>query len=68
MNRYHRSYRCSYHPTDRAGFASISETGILPFVQLRAADAEQAQRLAHHLTGCAISDVQRLDQTSSRSA
>ncbi len=63
-----RSYRCSYHPADRAGFATISETGVLPFVQLRAPDAEEAQRLAHHLTGCAISEVQRLEQPSSRCA
>lgn len=68
MSTSHRSYRCSYHPTDSAGFASISETGVLPFVQLRAAGAEEAQRLAHHITGCAISDVQRLDQSSARCA
>jgi hypothetical protein len=33
---------------------------------LRASGAEEAQRLAHHITGCAVSDVQRLDQTSVR--
>jgi len=58
----------SYHPVDRAGFAASSETGVLPFVQLRASDAEEAQRLAHHITGCAVSDVQRLDQSPARRA
>jgi hypothetical protein len=68
MSTSRRSYRCTYHPTDSAGFASISDTGVLPFVQLRASDAEEAQRLAHHITGCAVSEVQRLDQTSARCA
>lgn len=68
MNASHSSYRCTYHPADRAGFESISETGVLPFVQLRASGAEEAQRLAHLITGCAVSDVLRLEQTSTRCA
>lgn len=56
-----RSYRCHYTPTDRDGFPVPCETGVLPFVQLRAAGAEQAQRAAHAVTGCPIAEVQRLE-------
>lgn len=58
-----RSYRCSYHPLEGA-FAALCESGVLPFVQVQAKNAEEAQRLAHHITGCAISDIQRLDQSA----
>ena len=54
-----RSYRCGT-PIDqdrlpvpsRAAFARSSDQG---------ADAEQAQRTAHAVTGCPIAEVQRLD-------
>lgn len=62
-----RSYRCNYHPLVGA-FAALCDSGILPFVQVQARNAEEAQRLAHHITGCAISDVQRLDQPTARCA
>jgi hypothetical protein len=57
-----RRYRCTYHPKDRDGFPAAAETGVLPFVQLHAANAEEAQRQAHHLTGCSVSSVERLDE------
>jgi hypothetical protein len=56
-----RSYRCHYTPVDLARFPVPSESGVLPFIQIKAADAEQAQRAAHALTGCPIAEVQRLD-------
>lgn len=61
MQTSERSYRCHYTPTDRDGYPVPSESGVLPFVQLQANDAEQAQRLARALTGCPISEVQRLE-------
>lgn len=59
-----RSYRCSYSPIDRDGFPAPTDTGVLPFVQLQATDAEQAQRAAHALTGCPIAEVQRLEEAA----
>lgn len=61
MQTSERSYRCSYTSIDRNGFPVPAETGVLPFVQLRADGAEQAQHLAHALTGCPIDEVQRLE-------
>lgn len=61
MQTSERSYRCSYNPLDRDGFPVPADTGVLPFVQVQADDAEQAQRAAHALTGCPISEVQRLE-------
>lgn len=60
-----RSYRCSYNPIDRDGFPVPTDTGVLPYVHVKADNAEQAQRAAHALTGCPISEVQRLDPTDS---
>ena len=64
MQTSERSYRCHYTPTDRDGFPVPTETGILPFVQVQAAGAEAAQRAAHSVTGCPISEVQRLEEVS----
>lgn len=64
MQTSERSYRCHYTPTDRDGFPVPTETGILPFVQVQAAGAEAAQRAAHAVTGCPISEVQRLEEVS----
>lgn len=55
------SYRCTYHPNDPSGYPLPAETGVLPFVQVRAPNAEAAQRAAHHVTGCAIASVERLE-------
>jgi hypothetical protein len=56
-----RSYRCSYHPTDGNGYPVAAETGVLPFVQVVANDAEDAQRKAHHVTGCPIVAADRVE-------
>lgn len=56
-----RSYRCSYHPKDRGGFPVQADSGVLPFIQLKAANAEDAQRKAHAVTGCAVASVERLE-------
>lgn len=56
-----RSYRCAYHPKDRYGAPVPCDTGVLPFVQLKAPSAEQAQRSAQAVTGCAIVNVERLE-------
>lgn len=56
-----RSYRCSYHPKDPQGFPTPADTGVLPFVQVKASTAEDAQRKAHAVTGCAISHVERIE-------
>jgi hypothetical protein len=59
--RSSHSYRCHYHPQDRDGWPLPNESGVLPFLQLKASSAEDAQRKAHHATGCAIAEVQRLE-------
>jgi hypothetical protein len=56
-----RTYRCSYHPKTLGGHPIVSDSGVLPFVQLKAAGAAQAAELAHSVTGCAIDDVARLE-------
>jgi hypothetical protein len=56
-----RSYRCTYTPLDRDGFPVACDTGVLPFVQVKAATAEDAQRAAHALVGSPITEVQRLE-------
>ena len=55
------SYRCSYHPKDGFGAPLVSETGLLPFVQLKAPNADLAQRMAHAVTGCAVSEATRVE-------
>lgn len=54
-----RSYRAYYWPAELP-----AETGVLPFVQLRAATAEKAQVAAHHVTGRPIDRVERLEEVS----
>ena len=56
-----RSYRCAYHPKDAWGNPLPSDTGVLPTVQLKAADAEHAQRAAQVVTGCSIASVERIE-------
>ena len=56
-----RSYRCAYHPVDGFGTPVSADTGVLPFVQIKAADAEDAQRKAHHVTGCPIDNVAHIE-------
>lgn len=56
-----RSYRCAYHPRDAYGGTQLSESGVLPVVQVKAASAEHAQRAASAITGCAIESVERVE-------
>ncbi|MDD2728199.1 hypothetical protein [Malikia sp.] len=56
-----RSYRCAYHPRDAYGNPQLSESGVLPVVQLKAASAEHALRAAAAITGCAIESVERVE-------
>jgi len=54
-----RRYRCYLshgHPAD---------TGVLPFVQLRAVSAAIAARLAHAVTGACVVEVVRLEEVAS---
>lgn len=61
-----RSYRCHYTPKDRDGWPVPSDTGVLPFVQVQATDAEAAQRAAYALTGCSINSVERIEPRDPR--
>jgi hypothetical protein len=56
-----RSYRCHYTPLDRNGFPVPSDSGLLPFLQVKASNAEHAHRVAFGKIGCPISHVERLD-------
>ena len=56
-----RSYRCTYHPRDAHGGTQLSETDVLPIVQVKAASAEHAMRAAAAITGCAVESVERLE-------
>lgn len=56
-----RPYRAYYSPLDQYRTPIVSESGVLPFVQLQAANAESAQRAAHAVTGCPIERVERIE-------
>jgi hypothetical protein len=56
-----RSYRCHYTPLDRDGFPVPSDSGLLPFVQVKATNAEHALRAAFATIRCPISHVERLE-------
>lgn len=58
-----RSYRCAYTPLDLNRVPLASDTGVLPTLQVRARNAEEAQRLAFATIGCPIVMVERLDST-----
>lgn len=58
-----RSYRCTFTPVDRFGAPMVTESGVLPWLQLQAADAEQAARLAHASVGAPIVQVERIEPT-----
>ena len=57
-----RSYRCYFTPRDALGHLASSDTGTLPFVQVKAANAEAALISAQHVTGCPVAQVERLEQ------
>ncbi|WP_140637227.1 hypothetical protein [Methylibium rhizosphaerae] len=54
-----RSYRCYYHP--RAD--QLAESGVLPFVQVKAASADLAMRSAHAVLGLTIDRAERIEPT-----
>jgi hypothetical protein len=56
-----RSYRCSYHPKDLNGHPVAADSGVLPSIRLKAANAEQAALLASVTTGCVVSNVERIE-------
>ena len=56
-----RRYRCYYTPRDALGHLNPSDTGAAPFVQLHAANAEQASGLAQHVTGCPVIEIVRIE-------
>ncbi|WP_445287677.1 hypothetical protein [Variovorax atrisoli] len=59
-----RSYSCYYTPKDAHGHLAPSDTGALPFVQVLATSAEHAFINAHHVTGCPVSEVVRIEQAA----
>lgn len=61
MHGVSRPYRAFYTPLDRDGWPVPSETGVLPYVDLKATDAEHAQRKAHERTKCPIDRVERIE-------
>jgi hypothetical protein len=52
-------YRCFLSHGQQA------DTGVLPFVQLRAVSAATAARLAHAVTGACVVEVVRLEKAAS---
>jgi len=59
-----RSYRCYFTPREALGHLASSDTGALPFVQVKAANAEAALISAQYVTGCPVCNVERLEQAS----
>ncbi|GEM_PF-4125495 len=57
-----RSYRCYHYPKTPQGLPVADETGLLPFVQVRAASAAHALRAAASITGCVIDRAERLEE------
>lgn len=61
MQSIARSYRCHYTPLDRDGFPVPSESGVLPFIQIKAESAEDALKKAFAIKCCPIAEVERLE-------
>jgi hypothetical protein len=59
-----RSYRCHYNPLDGFGNPILSESGLLPFVQVKAATAEHAMRAALATIRGAVSHVERIEDAA----
>lgn len=64
MQTASRSYRCHYTPLDLNGFPVPSDSGLLPFVQVKASNAEHALRAAFATIRCPISHVERLEDAT----
>jgi hypothetical protein len=58
------SYRAYYTPLDRDGYPVACESGILPFVDLKATDAEDAARKAFETKRCPIDSVVRIERAT----
>lgn len=54
-----RSYRCHYHPRPD----EPTESGVLPYLQVQAADAEKAAQMAFATVGKPIARVERIEAT-----
>lgn len=59
-----RSYRCTYAPLDRDRVPVLNDTGVLPHIQVRAGNAEEAQRKAFAKVASPIVVVERLEATA----
>jgi hypothetical protein len=64
MHETPRRYRCSYQPQDRDRVPVLSDTGVLPFVQVQARSAEEAQRAAWATVGAPIVVVERVEEAA----
>jgi hypothetical protein len=53
-------------PTGLGGFAHQSETGVLPYIEVDAIDAESAARQAHALMNAPITETVRVDDPPPR--
>lgn len=54
-----RSHRRYHYPKTPYGQPVVSETGVLPFVQVRASSATRAMEKAAAVTGCVIDQAER---------
>lgn len=61
-------YRCNFRPLTLDGFPTSCESGIEPFVDVEAANAEEASRRAYALKGCPITEVTRLEGKQPRTS
>jgi hypothetical protein len=55
-----RSYRCYYHPRPDAP----AESGVLPFIQVKAGSADEAMRRAHAVLDLPIDRAERIEPTA----
>lgn len=56
-----RSYRCTYHPQADEGCLAPTSSGVWAYVEVKASDSRAAQRKAHAVTGCPVSQVERME-------
>ena len=61
-------YRCSFHPLTIDGLPVSCESGIEPYVDVEAPNAEEASRRAYALKACPITEVTRLEGKQPRAA
>lgn len=61
-------YRCTYRPLTIDGFPVASESGVEPFIEVDARNAEEAARLAYAAKRCPITDAVRIEDAPKRTA